>query len=217
MTIAANLTSRTGKNTIRTLAKNHQSNLESDYTEKMRGLTQSFQYKKDRNHYWTDPQFSLFYGSPLYKQASPTQKLALNHLFWTLFYKKTADTEIEVTHYNLLTAGTLLAINPDHKIIAEQIEHETEQERVHIHTFYNIGYKTHKMLLGKPKKSDLGNNSKNNSKLNYLSIPLNLIAEKEAYTTVTLTAEGPLGPCSISNVTRSPSSSVLNPVALIPE
>ncbi len=178
MTIAANSTSRTGKNAIKTLAKNHQNNLESDYTEKIKNLTQDFQYEKDRNHYWSDPQFSLFYGSPLYEQASLAQKLALNHLFWTLFYKTTADSEIEITHYNLITAGTLLAMNPDYKMIAEQLEHETEQERVHIHSFYKIGYKTHKLLLGKPKKSDLGNNPQNDSKLNYFSIPLNLIAEK---------------------------------------
>ena len=135
MTIAANSTLRTGKNTVKTLAKNHQNNLASDYTEIINNLTQDFQYEKDRNHYWSEPRFSLFYGTSLYEQASLTQKLALNHLFWTLFYKTTADSEIEVTHYNLITAGTLLAMNSDYKVIAEQLEHETEQERVHFILF----------------------------------------------------------------------------------
>ncbi len=57
MTIAANSTSRTGKNVIKTLAKNHQNNLESDCTEKINNLTQNFQYEKDINHYWSAPNF----------------------------------------------------------------------------------------------------------------------------------------------------------------
>ncbi len=178
MTITVNSTSKTGKNVLKTLSKNHQNNLKSDYTEKIQNLNKDFSYEKNKDCYWSEPRFSLFYGTPLYEQASPTQKLALNHLFWTLFYKTTADSEIEVTHYNLLTAGTLLAMNPDYKMIAEQLEHETEQERIHIHGFYNISYKTQKFLFGKPKKSDLGNNPKNNSNLKYLSIPLNYIAKK---------------------------------------
>ena len=178
MTIAANSTLSTRKNTLKTLTKNHQNNLNSDYTEKIKKLNKDFHYEKNQARYWSDPQFSLFYGTPLYEQASPTQKLALNHLFWTLSYKITADSEIAVTHYNLITAGTLLAMNPEYQIIAEQLEHETEQERVHIHAFYNIGYKTQKVLLGKPKKPDLSNKFKNNFQGNYFSIALNSIAEK---------------------------------------
>jgi len=40
---------------------------------------------------------------------------------------------------------------------------------------------------------------------------------RKCYTTVTFVAAGPFCPCSISNVTRSPSLRDLNPDALIPE
>ncbi|WP_088242932.1 hypothetical protein [Calothrix rhizosoleniae] len=178
MTITPNATSKAGQNAIKTLAKNHQHNLESDYTEKMKSLAQAFEYEKAKNHYWSDPRFSLFYGTPLYEQASLTQKQALNHLFWILFYKTTAESEIETVRYNLITAGTLLAMDSDYKLIAEQLEHEAQQERVHIHCFYKIGYKTQKLLLGKSNKSDLTSNTKKTSYFYNLSMKLNYFFEK---------------------------------------
>ncbi|MEC4984115.1 MAG: hypothetical protein SAJ37_16475 [Oscillatoria sp. PMC 1068.18] len=154
MTIATHSPQEVGKNTFKTLAKNHQHNLDSDYTEKIEELAKKFRYENEKSYYWSDPQFSFFYETPLYKQASESQKLALNHLFWNLLYKITADSEIELTHYNLITAGTLLKMGSEYELIAKQLEHETEQERVHIRTFYRVNYQTQKKLFGKPKKSD---------------------------------------------------------------
>ncbi|MGK7924416.1 MAG: hypothetical protein AB4290_04030 [Spirulina sp.] len=176
--IATRPTPKTGKNPLKTLTKNYQNNLNSDYTEKMQSFARDFQYHQNKEVYWSDPQFSLFFGTPLYEQSSPTQKLALNHLLWTLFYKIIADSEIEVTHYNLITAGTLLAGNPEYQIIAEQLKHETEQERVHIHSFYQVGYKTQKILLGKPKNSNQGKNRQHIFKGENRENPIYSIVEK---------------------------------------
>ena len=134
---------------LKNLEKNYQNNLDSDYTEKIEELDKNFKYASNKNHYWNEPKFSLLYGTPLYETASTSQKLALNHLFWIFVYKKIADTEIEVTHHNLITAGSLTAMDGDYKMIATQLEHETEQERSHIHAFYKVSYQTQKALLSK--------------------------------------------------------------------
>ncbi|MDJ0744799.1 MAG: hypothetical protein QNJ32_15745 [Xenococcaceae cyanobacterium MO_167.B27] len=81
MTIAANSISRTGKNVIKTLAKNHQNNLESDCTDKIKNLTQNFQDEKDKNHYWSAPNFLYSIGTPMYDQ----DKLLLSRLSLYLF------------------------------------------------------------------------------------------------------------------------------------
>ena len=85
--------------------KTYRNNIESDYTEKLRDLGKEFKYDNDRDYYWSDPELSLLYGTPLYEVASPTQKLALNHLYWVGNYNNTAATEASTSIYNLVTAG----------------------------------------------------------------------------------------------------------------
>ncbi|BAZ49186.1 hypothetical protein NIES4103_17970 [Nostoc sp. NIES-4103] len=130
------------------LEKNYDNNLESDYTEKIEELDKNFNYKSNSNHYWSEPEQSVLYGTPLYQQASPSQKIALNHLHWVGFYKVVADSEIELTFYNTITADCLLAANKDYAFIADMLNHETYQERKHIHSFAKINYQTIKALLG---------------------------------------------------------------------
>nr|AKL71648.1 NocO [Nostoc sp. CCAP 1453/38] len=134
---------------ISTLEKNYSNNLESNYTEKIEELDQNFNYSSNSNAYWSEPEHSLLYGTPLYEQASLSQKLALNHLHWVLFYKLTADSETELIHYNTVTADCLMSVNSDYKMLVDLLGHETDQERKHIHTFYKVNYQTTKFLLGK--------------------------------------------------------------------
>ncbi|MFN6516222.1 MAG: hypothetical protein RMY29_017215 [Nostoc sp. CreGUA01] len=130
------------------LEKNYDNNLESHYTEKIEELDKNFNYKTNSNHYWSEPEQSVLYGTPLYEQASSSQKIALNHLHWVGFYKVVADSEIELTFYNTITADCLLAANKDYAFIADMLNHETYQERKHIHSFAKINYQTIKALLG---------------------------------------------------------------------
>ena len=138
-----------GNTVLRILEKNYRNNLDSDYTERIEQLDKNFKYSSNSNHYWSEPELSLLYGTPLYQAASTSQKIALNHLFWVFVYKAIADSEIEATHYNLITAGSLTAMGADHETIGHQLEHETDQERSHIHAFYKVTYQTQKALLGK--------------------------------------------------------------------
>ena len=137
------------KDRIKLSEKNYQTNIDSDYTETIEELDKNFKYSTNSNHYWSEPEFSTLYGTPLYEVASPSQKIALNHLSWVSQYNHTAHSEAETIHYNLITAGSFSAMGEDYETIARQLEHESSQERSHIHAFYKVSYQTIKALLGK--------------------------------------------------------------------
>ncbi|MFM5980914.1 MAG: hypothetical protein ACKO9I_10285 [Sphaerospermopsis kisseleviana] len=164
------------------LEKNYGNNLDSDYTEKIQELDRNFKYTSNSNAYWSEPEHSLLYGTPLYEQASLSQKLALNHLHWVLFYKRVADSETELIHYNTITADCLMAANSEYKMLVELLAHETSQERHHIHAFCLVNYKTTKALLGKkalinPVSDEVSvREQKRVQSSNYLSSAANLIA-----------------------------------------
>ncbi|MBE9201730.1 MULTISPECIES: hypothetical protein [unclassified Nodularia (in: cyanobacteria)] len=164
------------------LEKNYGNNLDSDYTEKIQELDRNFNYSANSNVFWSEPEHSILYGTPLYEQASLSQKLALNHLHWVLFYKRVADSETELIHYNTITADCLMAANSDHKMLVELLAHETYQERQHIHAFSQINYKTTKALLGKkalvnPVSDETTvREQKKDISANYISTAANLLA-----------------------------------------
>lgn len=97
------------------LERNYKNNLESDYTEVIEELCKNFQYSKNSRHYWSEPELSLLYGTPLYEQCSEEQKLALNHIYWSSAYKGVGDSETEATRYNLVTAGSLILKSNDYQ------------------------------------------------------------------------------------------------------
>ena len=140
---------RQGKKPLKVLENNYQNNLESDYTEKIEELDKNFNYSSNSNHYWSKPELSLLYGTPLYEAASTSQKLALNHLYWVSQYNYTALSETETVYYNQITGSSLSTLGGNYEMIARQLEHESSQEHSHIHAFYKVNRQTMKALLGK--------------------------------------------------------------------
>ncbi len=134
------------------IEKTYKNNLNSDYTEKIDTLRQSFDYPSNSQYYWGNPLFSTLAGTPLYDVASPSQKLALNHLYWVGQYSHTANSEANTMLYNQVTSGVFQRINGYETLCAE-LNFETDQERHHINTFQKVGYKTKLALLGKDKSS----------------------------------------------------------------
>lgn len=126
---------------------NYRRNIASDFTERIEEIDKAFNYSDNSNHYWSEPELSLLYGTPLYEQASPSQKKALNHLYWATQYNQTAATEANAVLYNQVTAGVFSAFS-DYETLCQELDLETEQERHHIHAFHMMGYKTKKALLG---------------------------------------------------------------------
>lgn len=142
---------------------NYRHNAESDYTEKIEELDKNFNYSSNSNYAWSEPELSLLYGTPLYEEASPSQKLALNHLYWATQYNQTAATEANAVLYNQVTAGVFGAFG-GYETLCQELDLETDQERHHIHAFHMMGYKTKKALLGKTafNASIQGNSHKKN-------------------------------------------------------
>lgn len=125
----------------------YRNNRASNYTEIIEKLDQDFCYDDNCRHYWGPPELSLFYGSTLYLQASPSQRLALNHLYWITQYNQTAATEANAILYNNVTEGVFSVIG-GYDTLCQELSLETEQEHHHIHAFHSVGYKTRKSLFG---------------------------------------------------------------------
>jgi hypothetical protein len=140
---------------------NYRNNLASNYTEKIQELDDNFDYASNSAHYWSEPGLSVLYGTPLYEEASPSQKLALNHLYWAAEYDHVAASEASTVQYNQVTAGVFSHFS-DYETLCLSLFHETEQEHSHIHAFHTIAYKTKIALLG---KALLGNNPKKTKSL----------------------------------------------------
>ncbi|QSJ15497.1 hypothetical protein JYQ62_27205 [Nostoc sp. UHCC 0702] len=127
---------------------NYRSNSESDYTERIQELEQHFNYDDNKDYYWTHPEQSLLYGTPLYEQASTTQKKALNHLYWAIQNNNTAASEVNTIIYNQVTSGVFENVG-GYDTLCQELQLETSQEYHHIHAFQRIGHKTRTALLGK--------------------------------------------------------------------
>lgn len=127
---------------------NYRNNSESDYTEKIEQLEKSFNYSDNSNHYWSKPELSTLYGTPLYAEASDSQKIALNHIYWATQYSQVAASEANTILFNDVTNGVFLNIG-GYDTLCKELELESSQERHHIHAFHAISYKTKRALLGK--------------------------------------------------------------------
>ncbi|WP_019504306.1 hypothetical protein [Pleurocapsa sp. PCC 7319] len=139
---------QTGKKHFKLIETTYRSNTSSDYTEKMEELAKNFDYHSNSDRYWSVPEQSLLYGTPLYDAASSTQRMALNHLHWFANYNYVADTETETLINNQSTASIFASLG-GYETIAQELELETQQEYAHIHTFRKIGLTTAKTLMGR--------------------------------------------------------------------
>ncbi len=135
------------KKHIKLIETTYRSNTDSDYTEKIEELEKNFNYSSNSNYYWSEPEHSMLYGTPIYEAASPSQKIALNHLHWFGMYNVVSASENETITYNQITASVFA--NYGYETLSQMLALETSQERSHIHAFRNIGHKTMKALLGK--------------------------------------------------------------------
>jgi hypothetical protein len=156
------------KKHVQLIEKTYRNNTNSDYTEKIEALGKNFDYSSNSNYYWGDPELSTLYGTPLYEEASPSQKLALNHLYWIGQYHHTAASEANTMLYNQVTSGVFVKLG-GYETLCKELDFETFQERFHVKTFQKIGYKTKIALLG--QESLRNPLSKKSNQLNGRSFP----------------------------------------------
>jgi hypothetical protein len=136
-----------GKKNVKLMDINYRRNFESDYTERMMHLQKAFKYEDHSHANWTEEEFSLLYGSPLWEQSSPAQRLALNHLFWVCFYNYSIGGEVSTMTYNQLTASALYPLG-GYETVCRELDLETGQERDHVDAFRKVGRLTETALFG---------------------------------------------------------------------
>ena len=132
----------------------YRNNADSDYTESIQKLSKTFNYQENGEHYWSEPEQSLLYGSPLYESASSAQRLALNHLHWFVNYNYISDSETETVFFNQVTSSVFDAIG-GYTTLSNELAFETEQERYHINAFRKVGLMTASALIDKQGLSAL--------------------------------------------------------------
>ena len=141
-------TSHPNRKAEKLIAKTLENNTHSDYTEKIENLGRNFSYSSNKDGYWSEPELSVLYGTPLYDRASPSQKLALNHLYWLKLYQGVTATEIGAIIYNQI-AGSLFELVGGYETLCRELELETAQEKTHVAAFQKICSKLKPALLGK--------------------------------------------------------------------
>jgi hypothetical protein len=144
--------------------RTYQNNTNSDYTEQIETLAKNFDYSSQSQHYWGPVELSTLYGTPLYEQASPSQKLALNHLYWVGQYNHTSAAEANTMLFNQVTEGVFANIG-GYETLCRELKFETHQETFHVRAFQKIGYQTKLALLG---KAALGNPVKHKKNTDWL-------------------------------------------------
>ena len=98
--------------THRKLEVNKRRNEEQDHTNLIDNSTANFNYAECKNEYWQAEEYSLLFGTPLWEQATPQQKLILNHLFWVGYYSQIISAEIATIFLNQVSINSASGNRP---------------------------------------------------------------------------------------------------------
>lgn len=123
--------------------------VQDDQTEEIDALAASFNYAEARNDYWNPPEFSLLWGTPLWREANEDQRRALNHIYWVAYYAQIVSAEIATIFFNQIAAAGLYGAGSDFRPLCDTLDLETRQERAHINAFRTIGDRVERDLFGK--------------------------------------------------------------------
>lgn len=129
------------------LSLNYLKNIEQDHTKLIDEATKRFSYEDCKDQYWNPEEYSLLYGTPLWDQASSSQKRILNHLYWVAYYAQIISAEIATILLNQVSAAGLYGVE-DFRLVCDTLDLESSQERAHINAFKTIGEAVEMSLLG---------------------------------------------------------------------
>lgn len=133
--------------TLQKLNLNYRKNKEMDQTEKMDLAAAKFRYEDCRGEYWNPEEYSLLYGTPLWQQASASQRIVLNQLYWVAYYAQIISAEIATILLNQTSAAGLNTLE-DFRLVCDTLDLETSQERAHINAFKKVSEGTEEALFG---------------------------------------------------------------------
>ncbi|MEM9448247.1 MAG: P-aminobenzoate N-oxygenase AurF [Cyanobacteria bacterium P01_E01_bin.6] len=122
-------------------------NQKQDHTQKLDEAAQAFSYATCKDEYWNPEEFSLFYGTLLWDESSPAQRIILNQLYWVAYYSQIISAEIATIYFNQTSAAGLYA-QEDFRQICDMLDLESAQERAHINAFKTIATQVETALFG---------------------------------------------------------------------
>lgn len=133
--------------TMQKLALNHRRNKEQDHTKLMDDTSNAFVYDDCRHEYWNPESQSLFYGTPIWEQASASQRVLLNQLYWVAYYSQIISAEIATILLNQTSAAGLYTME-DFRLVCDTLDLESSQERAHIAAFKKVSEAVEAELFG---------------------------------------------------------------------
>ena len=133
--------------TYRKLELNYRKNKTQDHTASIDSLAAAFRYEDCQDVYWNPERFSLLYRTPLWEQATPSQRITLNQLYWVAYYAQIISAEIATIFFNQTSAAGLYSIE-DFRIVCDTLDLESAQERAHINAFKKISEDFEEAVFG---------------------------------------------------------------------
>ncbi len=134
--------------TYKKLKFNFKKNKEQDHTDLLDQSAERFNYEECKGEYWNPEKFSLLFGTPLWDQASQSERILLNQLYWVAYYSQIISAEIATIYFNQTAAAGLYGIE-DFRTVCETLDFESMQERAHINAFKKISEEVEISLFGK--------------------------------------------------------------------
>ena len=126
---------------------NHRRNKELDHTELLDDAAKNFNYADCKDSYWNPEKFSLLHGTPLWDEASESQRVLLNQLYWVAYYSQIISAEIATIFFNQTSAAGLFGLN-DFRGVCDMLDLESAQERAHITAFFTVSEKVEEEVFG---------------------------------------------------------------------
>lgn len=134
-------------NTCQKLTLNFRRNEAQDQSANIDAAAEAFEYEACRDAWWNPEEYSLLYGTPLWDQASASQRLILNHLYWVAYYSQIISAEIATILLNQTSAAGLNTLE-DFRLVCDTLDLESAQERAHVAAFKKIGEAIELSLVG---------------------------------------------------------------------
>lgn len=133
--------------TLRKLDLNYRRNKAQDNTPQIDTLAEEFCFEDAKDSYWNPEMFSLLYGTPLWGEASETQRVRLNQLYWAAYYSQIISAEIATIFFNQTSAAGLYSME-DFRLVCDTLDLESAQERAHVNAFKRVGEKFEEAVFG---------------------------------------------------------------------
>ncbi|PAX49837.1 P-aminobenzoate N-oxygenase AurF [Brunnivagina elsteri] len=133
--------------TSKKLQLNHSRNKQQDHTQLLDAAATNFNYQDCKNEYWNPEEFSLLYATPVWEQATTSQRIILNQLYWVAYYSQIIAAEITTIYFNQTSAAGLYA-QEDFRLVCDTLDLESTQERAHINAFKVVSNQVEQELFG---------------------------------------------------------------------